>query len=182
MTDTQRLFASTKLAGRNPFNAPNQILLEVRGAIAAGSTPAHVHAMHLRWISATHPSLEPVTWTPEEQTHARRVLTRLARLTGEAPVERAQKPLVDRVDAGHAALARYEAQNAADPFHFPLTDHLYVALRDLLEPPATVLSAEQIAERIHRRMGIAGLTVRDQMRYRETLTLAVRAGVVATTR
>lgn len=30
------------------------------------------------------------------------------------------------------AVARYESQNASDPFHFGLTEHRYVALRDLL--------------------------------------------------
>ena len=46
-------------------------------------------------------------------------------------------------DQAAAALARHESQNAGDPFHFSLTNHLYVALRDLLAsrvstPPSEV--------------------------------------------
>lgn len=35
------------------------------------------------------------------------------------------------------ALARHEAQHRTDPFHFPLTDHMYLALRGLLQQTET---------------------------------------------
>jgi hypothetical protein len=39
---------------------------------------------------------------------------------------------VSALDNAKEALARHESQNRTDPFHFGLTDHMYLALRDLV--------------------------------------------------
>ena len=48
-----------------------------------------------------------------------------------------------------AALARHESQNAGDPFHFSLTNHLYVALRDLLASRVSTPPSEHPAHSGH---------------------------------
>lgn len=41
--------------------------------------------------------------------------------------------MTDPFEQAKRALARHEYQNTVDPFHFGLTDHMYIALRDLYE-------------------------------------------------
>jgi hypothetical protein len=47
---------------------------------------------------------------------------------------------VSALDNAKAALARREAQNRTDPFHFGLTDHMYVALAALIAEHERVLA------------------------------------------
>ena len=49
------------------------------------------------------------------------------------------------LEAARAVLARHESQNAYDPFHYPLTDHRYVALR------ALIAEHEALIREMHQR-------------------------------
>ncbi|MDD7930101.1 hypothetical protein [Microbacterium thalli] len=77
-----------------------------------------------------------------------------------------------RIDA---AIARHESQNAGDPFHFDLTNHLYVALveaRALIPEPPTDDEREALAD--HLGAQLFARNVRD---YTDETTTVIEATV-----